>query len=69
MAQIDKKQRIIVLFEAYLAFKKETTMTDFYKWMVENKITGYKVYTLREIGMIVYSSGKFEKKGSRWRMK
>lgn len=65
--QIDSKKRIIILFEAYLAFVEEATISSFYKWLVENKITGYNYYLSRQIGMIVSASGKFERKGNKWR--
>lgn len=64
--QINKQQRIAILFEAYLAFKKEATVSEFYKWLVENKISGYNYYLSRQIGMIVKTCGKFEKKGKKW---
>lgn len=65
--QIDSKKRIIILFEAYLAFEEEATISAFYKWLVENKITGYNYYLSRQIGMIIKASGKFERKGNKWR--
>ena len=64
--QVDKKQRIIILFEAFLAFKGKATVSEFYKWIAENKFTGCSFYTTREIGMIIHTSGKFEKTGHKW---
>lgn len=65
--QLDRKQRIHILFEAYLAFKGEATVAEFYKWLAENKLTNSHIYTSREIGMILSSSGKFEKNKNKWR--
>lgn len=67
---VDRKQRISILFEAYVACNGTATVSEFYKWMNENQITGCSVYTSKEIGMIIHTSGKFEKiDKNRWKRK
>lgn len=65
---VNRKQRIVILFEAYVACRGESTVSEFYKWLNENQITGCSIYTSKEIGMIIHTSGKFEKTTkNRWK--
>lgn len=69
---INKKERLIILLEAYFSFNKEgSTIASIYDWLSYNKIHGHQYYNKSDIITVMRHSHYFtyEKgKPGIWRM-
>ena len=65
VSKIPKRERLIILLEAYFTFHSKATIPMIYDWLIVNKIHGYQDYTKADITSIMKRSIYFEKDNSR----